>query len=127
MIQPSSSRSLRRLGPPVLALFLLFLVVADAGAGCLVAWLCPPPAEMGCGDPSTSGAWQPAETACPAQARVDAFSQRLDPVQLPLLAELASRPFGGDVSSGGRAWPGPAPGDVDPPRSLFRLHGALLI
>lgn len=126
MIQPCRSRALR-FGPPVLALFLLFLVVADAGAGCLVAWLCPPPAESGCGDEPASAAWQQAEAACAPQARLDGVSQKLDPIQLPLLGELATTPFGGGVSPAGEAWPDARSGNADPPRPLFRLHGALLI
>ena len=126
MIQPSGPRSLRHLGPPVLALFLLFLVVADASAGCLVAWLCPPPAESGCGDEPGSAAWQRAETACQPQARLDGVSQRLDSVQLPFVRELASLPYGDGLRRGGNAWSRRASGRADPP-PLFLLHGPLLI
>jgi hypothetical protein len=82
--------SFRRFAPAVLAASLLFLAVSDAGASCLAAWLCPPPAVDDCaGQHVGSSSWAPVSTVCSFEARVDAASRASDRLELnvfPLIA-----------------------------------------
>lgn len=126
----TSLRFFRRFAPAALAASLLFLAVSDAGASCLAAWLCPPPAAADCaGSHSAGDAWQAAPAGCSFEARVDRAFRKLDPVQLLLLDGVVAPSSLASPRSSARAHRAGSGSvsDLNPPPTLHRLQAPLLI
>lgn len=125
----NSPRIVRRFGPLVLGLSLLFLAVSDAGANCLAAWLCPPAAVEECdhaGD--TFSAWEPTAAVCIFEARVDAASQKREGVLLFAAGTAAHEPAGeSPVAASSSSFFSPSLPDRSAFPDLHRLRHPLLI
>jgi len=127
MSRTSSHRSRRR-AAVVLAGLGLFLVASDPRAGCLAAWLCPPPAAQACAHEAGS-ALRPASELCDSEGRFGHAFQRLDPVRLDVwhLAPGSAELAGAAPAVAGFALALPTSGATGESPPLYRLHASLLI
>jgi hypothetical protein len=121
----------RRFAPCVLAASLLFVVLSDAAAGCLAAWICSPPQQEECEGMAADAAFMPGGAGvCAFKLRID-HAFRLEPIALKLIPaaspsledpyRLLVGRLGARPSSPGSAQ------DSGPPLPLYRLQSSLLI
>lgn len=126
----ATQRSVKRFAPAVLAASLLFVVVSDAEASCLAAWLCPSAAQHDCSrDGSTRSTWQAGSEVCSYELSVDRFPQKLEAKRLNLACHLVAL-YIPPTGAGGRLLHDQvrlAPQDPIPPPQLTALTAPLRI
>jgi len=125
------SRLLQLFAPGVLTASLLFLVVSDASASCLAAWLCPPQTAEDCAHGSAGErTWEQANEACTFEGRVDRASQKMERMEvklLPVLVPFLTTPRYSVLSLPAETGHGHDPFRRAPPPPLFQLQEALLL